>query len=206
MSDDSASLPFAYARGAAMVAALNSGKREIKMHFKSLVVSGALGLATALMPVAASAQDADGGAPGANAVSPRVASKCRVIIGDANVAASELGFNTASNTFSDLGDTTVNFSIPGTRNRCVLVVFSAEPFTPGNELVHVRALRDGGVVGNPVEVQFGSGDGVFRKVTTAQFQFESVPPGKHTIVIQFRSQVNGQNVFIGRPVTSVFSE
>jgi hypothetical protein len=142
---------------------------------------------------------------GADAASPRIAEKCRVLVGDANVAASELGSNTASNIFSNITDATVNFKIKGTRNRCVLVVFSAEPFTPGNELVHVRALLDGAVVGNPVSVQFGSGDGVFRKVTTAQFQFKGVSPGGHTIQMQFRSQVLGVNVFIGRPVTSVFN-
>jgi hypothetical protein len=116
-----------------------------------------------------------------------------------------LGFNTASNVFSNIPDAKVNFTIGGVQNECVLVIFSAEPFTPGNELVHVRAVRDGVFVGNPVSVQFGSGDGVFRKVTTAQFQFKGVSPGGHTIQMQFRSQVLGVNVFIGRPVTSVFN-
>jgi hypothetical protein len=176
------------------------------MQLKSLVVSGALGLATALMPVAASAQDAEGGAPGAGAnASPRIATKCRVIIGDAHVATSNVDSNTASNLFSNITDTTVTFKIPGDRNRCVLVVFSAEPFTPGSELMHIRALRDG-VVCNPSEQQFSSGDGTFRKVNTAQFQCLSVPPGKHTIQMQFRSQTNGVNVFLTKPVTSVFNE
>ena len=174
------------------------------MQLKSLVVSAALGLATALMPVAASAQDADGGAPGAATASPRVQTKCRVNFVDAHVAASELGFNTASNVFSNIGDTRVNFTIGGVQNECVLVVFSAEGFAPGNRLLHVRALRDG-LLGTPETVQFASGDGNFRFVHTAQFQFEGVPPGSHTIQMQFRSQVAGETVFIAKPFTSVFN-
>ena len=50
------------------------------MQLKSLVFSGTLGLATALMPAAASAQDAAGDARGTGTnAAPEIASKCKVI-------------------------------------------------------------------------------------------------------------------------------
>lgn len=176
------------------------------MQIKSLVFSGALGLATALMPVAASAQDAAGRAAGVDAKggSSRIANRCKVVLGTANVSASTGSFSTSASTFSDIPETTVNFRIRGSANRCVLVVFSGQPFAQGSELIHVRALRDGSP-GTPSSVQFGTNDATFNKVTTAQFQFQDVPPGRHVIQMQYRSRAAGQTVFITNPVTSVFN-
>ena len=147
------------------------------MQLKSLVFSGTLGLATALMPAAASAQDAAGEARGTGTnAAPEIASKCKVITTAVNVAASEGVFSTSSATFSDIPEANVGFRITGTANRCVLVVFSGNPFATGNELVHVRAVLAGGTIAKPFSVQFGTNDTTFNKVATAQFQFFSVPP------------------------------
>ena len=70
--------------------------------------------------------------------------------------------------------------------------------------MHVRAVLAGGAIAKPFSVQFGTNDTTFNKVATAQFQFFSVPPGAHSVRMQFRTQVAGQTVFISRPVTSVF--
>ena len=47
-------------------------------------------------------------------------------------------------------------------------------------------------------MQFGTNDTTFNKVATAQFQFFNVPPGAHSVKMQFRTQVAGQTVFISQ--------
>jgi hypothetical protein len=156
------------------------------------------------MPLAASAQKAGGGDGDSKAPSTRAFDRCKVVLGAANVGASNGFFSTDLVNFVDIPETTINFRISGTANRCVLVVFSAEAYAFDTRLMWVRALLDGSP-GAPVDAQFASGDGNFRFVHAAQFIFENVTPGRHRIQMQYRSRIAGQEVFIANPVTTVYN-
>jgi hypothetical protein len=62
------------------------------------------------------------------------------------IAQSGISQNTTSPTFVDVIGSTVNFTISGSGNTCVLVDFSAQVFTDDaapNRTLHIRAVRDG---------------------------------------------------------------
>jgi hypothetical protein len=95
---------------------------------------------------------------------------------------------TQSTTFVDItsntGPAAVTFTVSGTTNTCLIVYYTASAQSTGTA-GYVRALLDGTKVGNPVQalVSYFSG----WKSAAANFVLTGVPPGKHTLAMQFKS-------------------
>jgi hypothetical protein len=99
---------------------------------------------------------------------------------------------------------TVTFTA-GRNSQCVVVNFSSMSNTTPGDLLMVRAVLDGSVVGTPAETQFDTDSPGFSRTHAAQFVFPSVAQGPHTVRIQFRSFFGGQ-VWLHRGVTAVASK
>jgi hypothetical protein len=107
-------------------------------------------------------------------------------------ATAESAESTASPSFVDLPGTAVTFRIGGTRPACLEVELSAEAFAPNDAAMTVRALLDGNLIGSPLVAIFAADDNDGGDVGNfaahaMSFGFVDVPPGVHTVNIQWRS-------------------
>jgi hypothetical protein len=109
---------------------------------------------------------------------------------------------TNSQSFVNISQAELDITVGGSDPTCVIVVFSAQTQTASNENMGVRARIPGIGNGEPAEISFGPGTGAV-EARTAQFVFEEVPPGNHTVRMQFRSSINGTSVTISRPTVVV---
>jgi hypothetical protein len=123
-------------------------------------------------------------------------------------AASDLqGSSTTSTSFVAIPEATVAFNVAGTSPSCVIVIFSAETYAAGGDLVYVRPLLDGGTVAVPSQTQFSgdddeNGDGRWARSHDMNFVFPSVAPGSHSLVMQFASFAGG-TVYVHQHTTLV---
>jgi hypothetical protein len=91
---------------------------------------------------------------------------------------------TLSTSFSDIAGAKVTFTVSGTTNTCLIVSYTAvaESSSTAGEF---RALLDGATVANPAELTLTYFD-VWKSVA-ATYVLTGVPPGKHTLSMQFAS-------------------
>jgi hypothetical protein len=109
---------------------------------------------------------------------------------------------TGSTTFVNISDAELDISVGGSDPTCLIVVFTAQTQTASNENMAVRARIPGVGNGEPAEFSLGPGTGT-TEARAAQFVFDDVPPGDHTLRMQFRSVINGTSVTISRPTVVV---
>jgi hypothetical protein len=162
------------------------------------------------VPAPAAAQES-GVAPGADAgpaaltVLPACAAKTLHVKVDDGI-----NYGTTSGAFVNVPNSNITFKIGGLNASCAVVTFQAFTFAAGAaELMYVRALLDGAVM-QPGEVQFSGddsedGDGAWARTHSATWIAPGVPPGVHTVQIQFRSGLGG-SVFVHKPSTQVRSK
>jgi hypothetical protein len=110
---------------------------------------------------------------------------------------------TTSMDFVPLPSVVVDFKLGGRKPSNVVATFSAMSFAAGLDAVVVRVRLDDGTVAVPAEAQFsGAVDPSVKDFGAEshayQFVFPQVPPGSHTVAVDFRS-VQGLMVFIHRP-------
>jgi hypothetical protein len=131
----------------------------------------------------------------------RVQTSCGKL-GKSEDAQSSVGVSTSSTTFVDVAGSQVSFNIGGTGNTSVIFYFSGQVFAPssaaGTGLMFVQAVRDTSIVSVDGPVQFQSESGTFSNAHAYNFLFTNVPPGAHTVKMQFRSNNSGNTVFIYR--------
>jgi hypothetical protein len=106
--------------------------------------------------------------------------------------------STSSTAFVNIPQAVLDITVGAGAPTCVIVVFTAQTQTTANENMGIRARIPGVGTGAPAEVFFGPGTGAV-ELRTAQFVFEGVPAGDHTVRMQFRSAIAGTTVTIGRP-------
>jgi hypothetical protein len=111
------------------------------------------------------------------------------------VAQTNAGQSTTSSTFVDVTDSTVSFNVGGNNPSCVTVSFSAQVFAPNGRVMFVQALLDN-VVSADGSILFVSQSDTNSDAHAYNFLFPDVQPGLHTFKMQYRSQTNGQTVFI----------
>lgn len=107
----------------------------------------------------------------------------------------DIGQTTTSTSFVNVPGMSRTVTIPGTTKTCVEVQYTATVFSPGDELIYVRATRDG-VACLPGEAQFEGdsdedGDGSWARAHAFNFICTGVTPGAHTFRIQWRSFFGG---------------
>ena len=98
--------------------------------------------------------------------------------------------NTGKITFVNMPGMTLAFKQGGTDPSCVLVTFSTTAITSTNSIAYVQPLLDGNATGLPVSVPLIV-DAANYEVRTATFLFTDVPPGKHTVKMQFEASFVG---------------
>ena len=97
--------------------------------------------------------------------------------------------DTTSTGFFDVAGSTVSFSIGGSVKTCVLVNFSGEVAAQSNVntgLMLIRAVRDNAILSADGEVQFVVDTGFLADAHAYNFIFPHVPPGPHSIKMQFQ--------------------
>ncbi len=151
--------------------------------------------ATLLSASAAVFAAPDGQASGSRSVGTLAQTSCNKAP-KIEVAQSSSGQSTNSSTFVDVAGSDVSFNIGGSNNTCIIVSFSAQGFAPSGRLMHVRALRDGSIESVDSAIQFVAESTTFSDAHAYNFVFTNVPPGAHTVKMQFRSQTSGSDVFI----------
>ena len=170
--------------------------------FAGLIATGTL------MAVHAFAGNAGGGLAEAAApeATPQIVdTRCRV--GTIDFANHGDFIGTTSTAFVDIPGATVTFKQGGRVADCIKVEFESMSFTTPNQLLFVRAVLDGAVVGAPGDVQFSGDDdededGRWDRSHAMAFFFDGVAPGTHTVQIQFRS-FSGGSVRVNRGSTAV---
>jgi hypothetical protein len=171
-----------------------------KRHKRAAIAIAAVivaALSASIVYAAASAESGDGAVPGTASIGPTAATgSCKT--GRTDYATQSITHSTTSTTYINLIDGTVAFRQAGRTPKCVIVEFSSMAFAGGNpgEVMFVRAVLDGTVVGDPADTQFSGDDDEdvdnrWARTQAAQFAFASVAPGNHTIQIQFRSNFGG---------------
>lgn len=110
---------------------------------------------------------------------------------------------TDSTTFSNIPHSALDITVGGPTPTCVIVSLSAQTKTASKENMDVRAHITGTGIGEPEDVTFGSGTGELEARAT-QFVFANVPPGDHTVHIQYRSAKAGTVVKICEPTMVVY--
>lgn len=111
---------------------------------------------------------------------------------------------TSSANFSNVAGSGVVFTSAGPGSSCVVVRFSAMAFAPTNRVMIMQALLNGSTLGTPGPIQFATGDGTYAMVRSFEWVFPNVPPGKHTVLIQYRSAFSDLVVLYGRTTTIHF--
>ena len=96
----------------------------------------------------------------------------------------------SSSSFVDIPETSVNVKVGGANPTCVIVAFSALVNPEPDETMVVRARIAGIGAGDPDDVAFGPGSGKLDTRAT-QFIFRNVPPGSHTLQMQYRINAGG---------------
>jgi hypothetical protein len=110
---------------------------------------------------------------------------------------------TTSGTFVTLPEATVPFTTKFSTD-CVMVHFSAW-IDAKSRPVFIRAFLNNTTAALPLEVEFSAGASANeRSAASFFFVFPSIPPGNHTLRIQYRSGVAGQPVNIKRHNTIVY--
>jgi hypothetical protein len=97
----------------------------------------------------------------------------------------ELVSNTAD--YTNMPGVSVDFVQGGSSAGCVIVMFSAESFSPVGSAMIIRPRLDSPAATVPTEVQFAANDPDLYTSRAAIFIFRSVEPGPHRIRMQFRS-------------------
>jgi hypothetical protein len=172
---------------------------------RSGVVSAALAALAALAVAGeALAQRAgrDGVAPGAPPAEAAAEAVGQCAPGRARFKTLDDLVDTNSTSFSNIPGSGVVFTSAGPGSSCVVVRFSAMAFAPGTRLMHLQAVLDGSTAGTPGDIQFASGDGSFQQARSFEWVFPNVPPGKHTLVIRYRSHT-AIPVYLSRRTTMV---
>lgn len=160
----------------------------------SAAVAGALSMSISTPALAGPGEPAGANA-GARAQT-RAVTSCQQPI-KVKVAQSSSSQSTTSTAFVDLVGSNVSFKVGGTVNTCVLVDFSAQAFAPNlGTLLMVRALRDGSLVSVDGEIQLEADSAQFSDAHAYNFLFTNVPPGRHSVKMQFRTFFAGDNVTI----------
>jgi hypothetical protein len=101
---------------------------------------------------------------------------------------------TSSQFFQEIPDNGLIFTQGGSSSGCVVIHYSADVFssdTPDNAMI-VRPLLDGATLAAPAQVVFTADDdedldGLFFRSQAFQFIFPTVAPGRHRVVMQWRS-------------------
>lgn len=110
---------------------------------------------------------------------------------------------TDSTTFINIPHAALDITVGGSTPTCVIVSFSAQTKTASKENLNVRAKIQGVGIGEPEDVTFGSGTGELEARAT-QFVFANVPPGDHTVHLQYRSDKTGNVVKLCEPTVVVY--
>lgn len=138
-----------------------------------------------LLSLSAATFAGDGREPGATRTF--VQTRCKSVK-TIDVAHSSDSQSTSSTDFVDIDGAVVKFDIGGKANTCVLVNFSAIAITDNNGVMLVRAVRN--LLFHSVDgpIQLSGGDDVLHFGAHAyNFLFTDVPPGSHTVKMQYRS-------------------
>ena len=120
------------------------------------------------------------------------------------VASTLVSNSPASNSFSNIAETTVGFTQGGINASCVIVRFSAETFSIGaaNNL-RIRPFLDNTTTAFPPHVRYSGDDGTVSTVHSFEFVFPSVAPGNHAIRIQGMSSAGGGSSTLSNRTTVV---
>lgn len=140
----------------------------------------------------------DGQTSGSRSVGAMAQTSCGKDFKKVEIAQNSTSQSTSSTAFSDVSGSTVSFNTGGSSNSCVLVNFSAQAFAPADrgQILHLQAIRDGNITSVDGSIQLAAENASFSDAHAYNFLFTDVPPGAHTIKMQYRSQVSGQDVFI----------
>lgn len=97
--------------------------------------------------------------------------------------------STTSTSFVKVPNASMNITVSGTSNSCVIISFSALTWVEGDHAMFVQAVLDGSTIAKPGPQQFAGSDAPlsFAVVKSFDFIFPSVAPGSHTVKMQFRS-------------------
>jgi hypothetical protein len=93
----------------------------------------------------------------------------------------------------------VNFNIGGTTNTCILVDFSAQASVVGGvftRVLFVQAVRDGNIVSADGSIQFATQPQSISDAHAYNFIFTNVPPGPHSVKMQYRNITSDASVTI----------
>lgn len=152
---------------------------------------------TMLLSLSVAALAGDGQPSGARRAGTQVQTSCGKDAKKLEVAQSSVGQSTTSTAFADVDGSTVSFNIGGNGNTCLLVDFSAQVFAPGaGHLMNVHAIRDDNIQSVDGRIQLVAESGAFSDAHAYNFLFTDVPPGAHTVKMQFASGTNGNEVFV----------
>jgi len=112
----------------------------------------------------------------------------------ASVSAAES--STTSSAYENIPESQVSFVQGGNAPSCVIVRFSVEALAAGaDNALEIRAFMGNITAGRPGSVLVGDRTGEYRGYSY-EFVFPSVAPGFHTIRMQGRSTVTGQQVSV----------
>jgi hypothetical protein len=154
-------------------------------------------LATSLL-IPSAAIAGDGQAPGAKASTRASVNKACGPLPKVDILASDVNTTTSSTSFVTLFGGTRTINVGGTASTCVVVDLSVQGFAPTaatDTLMMVRVLLDGVSSANG-EIQMVAESDTWSDAHAYNFVFPSVPPGFHTITLQFRTFFSGDTVHI----------
>jgi hypothetical protein len=151
----------------------------------------ALALVGALIPLVAAGQSAEPAQtrtnkPGAAAAKAPTVGVCKPTK-TKFLASSAPESVITSASFKNIPESAVAFIQGGNVASCVIVLFSAEGWSPVGNYLMVRAMLDGTTAALPDEIRFTGDDPNLYRTHTMSFIFPSVAPGTHTVRMQFRS-------------------
>jgi hypothetical protein len=133
---------------------------------------------------------------------PEVHAQSSCVVNRATFGAFADCAQTDSTDFINIPHAALDVTVGGSAPTCVIVSFSAQTKTASKENMDVRAKITGVGIGEPEDVTFGSGTGELEARAT-QFVFANVPPGDHTVHIQYRSAKAGTVVKLCEPTVVV---
>src|SRR5262245_41575645 len=153
-------------------------------------------IASALTMLSTAALAGDGQPAGDRAAGARALTSCSKL-SRIEVAQSGVSQSTGSTVPVDVVGSSIGFIVGGAVPSCVLVSFSGQAFGPANgTLMMVRAVRDGAIVSVDGEIQFVAESITFSDAHAYNFLFTGVPPGFHSVKMQYRSFFAGDTVTI----------
>jgi len=150
---------------------------------------------TALLSMSAAAfADNDGQAIKHKSPVAPVQTSCGKDAKQVDIAQNSTGQNTTSSTFVDVTGSEVSFNIGGNNNTCVLVDFSGQVFAPGttNNLMFVKAVLDNSITSVDGQIQLVAESNTRSDAHAYNFLFTEVPPGAHTVKMQYEASGGGQ--------------